>query len=148
LKLEGSVIINAPRDKVWDYLIDADAVSKCAPGLESMEIITPDKEFRIITSIALGTAKIRFTSHIEWLKMEKPNRAKMAAHGHAPGGNSMKVTSEMELTSSNNSSTEINWTADVVVLGRIAGLARRFMGSVTRKLTTEFFDCVKKNIES
>lgn len=44
-------------------------------------------------------------------------------------------------------STEMKWTADVVVLGTIVSLAARPMGTVTQRLTGEFFNCVKAEIE-
>jgi carbon monoxide dehydrogenase subunit G len=40
------------------------------------------------------------------------------------------------------------WTAEISVLGTIASLASRMMGSVTQKLTEEFFSCMKQQIEA
>ena len=45
MKFDGSVQINAPREKVWLFLCDPYAVSQCAPGVKSVEIIIPDKQF-------------------------------------------------------------------------------------------------------
>src|SRR6185295_16574894 len=43
--------------------------------------------------------------------------------------------------------TELRWSADVTVVGTIASLAARLMGGVTQKLTSAFFEEVKKRIE-
>jgi carbon monoxide dehydrogenase subunit G len=79
--------------------------------------------------------------------MEAPRRAKMKIHGTATGG-LMDTVSEMELQDGPEGSTEMRWTADVVVVGTIASLAMRFLGSVSKKLTGEFFACMKKRIEA
>ncbi len=42
----------------------------------------------------------------------------------------------------------LNWQADVIVVGSIASLASRLLGSVTQKLTNAFFNCVKAKIEA
>ncbi|MBI3361916.1 MAG: carbon monoxide dehydrogenase subunit G [Chloroflexi bacterium] len=147
MHLEGTTTITAPREKVWKFLTDPNFVSKCAPGLETMEIVTPDKQFRAVASIGFGTVKARFVTDVEWLELDEPNRAKMKAHGTAPGS-AMDAVSEMFLTQGANGATEMKWTADVVVVGTIASLASRMMGSVTQKLTAAFFDCVKKQIEA
>ena len=42
MKFDATVNIKAPRDKVCEFVTDAEAVSKCAPGLDSMEIVTPE----------------------------------------------------------------------------------------------------------
>lgn len=146
MHLEGTTAIQAPRDKVWKFLTDANAVGKCAPGLETMEIITPDQKFRAVASIGFGTVKARFVTDVEWVELDAPNWAKMKAHGTAPGS-AMDATAEMFLTNGPDGATDMKWMAEVVVVGTIASLASRMMGSVTQKLTAAFFDCVKKKIE-
>jgi carbon monoxide dehydrogenase subunit G len=147
MNLDGSVTIMAPREKVWEFLTDAEGVSKCAPGLDSMEIITPDEKFKVVASVGFGTVKVTFTTDVEWLDLDPPNQAKVKAHGIAPGS-AIDATAEMTLSDgSEKDSTEMAWKADVLVSGSIASLASRLMPSVTRKLTGAFFDCVKKNVE-
>lgn len=36
MHFQGTVKIQAPREKVWDFLTDPKRVSKSAPGLESV----------------------------------------------------------------------------------------------------------------
>jgi len=147
MHLEGTVNIKASREKVWRFLTDPHAVSQCAPGLESLEIITPDQKFRAVVSVGFGTVKVRFVTDVEWVELDAPNKAKMKVHGTAPGS-AMDATSEMALADGPDGSIEMKWTADVVVLGTIASLASRLMGSLTQKLTEAFFECVKKKIEA
>jgi len=53
----------------------------------------------------------------------------------------------MKLSDGSDGYTVLDWKADINIMGTIASLANRMMGSVTKKLTTEFFNNVKKNIE-
>ncbi|HLF24706.1 MAG TPA: carbon monoxide dehydrogenase subunit G [Anaerolineae bacterium] len=147
MHFQGSVPIGAPREKVWDFLTDPHTVSQCAPGLESVEIITPDKKFRAVVSAGFGSVKVTFTLDVEWLELDAPQRARMKAHGSAPGS-ATDITSEMILHEAPNGATDLKWTADIVVLGTIASLAARLMGSVTQELVGTFFNCVKSKIEA
>ena len=146
MQLAGSVTINAPREQVWKFLTDPYAVSQCAPGFESLEIIIPDKEFKGVGSVGLGSVKAKFTGTVTWVELDPPNRAKLAARGTAPGS-AVEASSEMTLSDGPDGTTEMNWVADITVLGTLASLAARVMGSVTRQLTAEFFDCVRAKIE-
>jgi carbon monoxide dehydrogenase subunit G len=47
-----------------------------------------------------------------------------------------------------DSTTDLNWKADVVVVGQIASTAARLMSGVARNLTTAFFNTVKEKIEA
>jgi carbon monoxide dehydrogenase subunit G len=147
MQLTGSTEIKASRDKVWAYLTNPDFVSKCAPGLESMEVVEENKKFKATGSVGLGNLKVRFSGDIEFVTMEAPTRAVMKGRGSAPGS-AVEGTAEMKLRDGENGVTIMDWTAEVNVLGTIASLASRMMGSVAQKLSGQFFDCVKAQIES
>jgi hypothetical protein len=42
MNFPGTVAINAPGQKVWQYLTDPEKVSECAPEVESVEVIIPN----------------------------------------------------------------------------------------------------------
>jgi carbon monoxide dehydrogenase subunit G len=145
--LEGKVAIAAPRQRVWEFLTDPQAVSRCTPGVESLEIIEPGRRFRSVASLGLGSIKTRFTVDVEWVEMAPPERAVASAHGTAPGSMA-DVEAKMTLVDRGPSATELVWTAEVTIMGTIASLASRMMGGVTQKLSGQFFDCVRKNVEA
>ena len=147
MHLEGTVNIKASRQAVWQYLTDPHKVSECAPGVESVEVVEPGRKFRAVAAIGLGTVKAKFAGDAEFVELEAPNRAKIKAHGNAPGS-AADVLSEMFLSDGPDGSTDMRWTAQVTILGSLASLAARMMAQVTQKLTTEFFNCVKKKIEA
>jgi hypothetical protein len=145
--LEGKDTIKATRSEVWKFLTDAESVAQCTPGLESMEILEPRKKFQALGALGLGTVKVKFKTTIEWTELNEPDSAKMKMNGTAPGS-SIDVVSEVKLKDAGAGSTELAWTADVKVVGTIASLAARLMKPVTVKMTSQFFGCVKKKIES
>lgn len=147
MNFEGTVSINAPRDKVWAFLIEPERVSECAPGLQSLEIIVPDEKFHVVASVGFGAVKATFKTDLEFVELEPPQRAKVKAHGNAPGS-AVDVMSEMRLSAAGDNTTQLDWTADITVVGTLASLASRLMGGVTKNLTGAFFDCVKEKIET
>ena len=142
---EGTVSIKAPRAAVWAHLTDPEKVGQCAPGVESVEVLSEQK-FRAIVEIGFGTVKARFSGEGEFLELDAPNRATLKAHGKAPGS-AVDVRSVMTLADGSDGATELHWTADITILGTLASLAARMMSTITKKLSTEFFNCFKKKIE-
>lgn len=147
MKVHGTNTINAPRAAVWNALTDMDFVAGCAPGLESMEVVEAGKKFKATGSVGLGNLKVSFTGEIEFVSLEAPDRAVLKGRGSAPGS-AVEGTAEMQLSDAPDGGTQLHWTADINVLGTIASLASRMMGSVTQKLTAEFFGCVQQRIEA
>jgi uncharacterized protein len=146
VKLDGMVTIEAAQEKVWAAVTDPNLVSQCAPGLKSMEIIQPDKEFKVVVGIGFGAVMVTFDVIVEFLELTGPGYASLKAHGTAPGS-AVDVMSEMRLTKVDENKTDLAWTADVSIVGSIASLASRLMGGITKKMSGAFFDCLKEKIE-
>lgn len=145
--LKGEVSIHAPRERVWDFLTDPRQVGMCAPGVESIEVIEPDKRYRGVVSIGLGSVKARFSGEVEILELDKPSRAKLRAHGSS-SGSVADAASEMQLSEGPDGTTVVNWTADVTVSGQLASLVSRLMLPVSQKLSDQFYAEVRRRIET
>ena len=146
MRYEGSITINAPMEKVYTNMTDPNVVSQCAPGLKSMEIIQPDKLFKVVAGVGFGAVSVTFDVNVEWLENRPPDFASVKAHGSGQGS-AVDVISEMRLVANPDSTTTLNWTAEISVVGAIAGLASRMMGGIIKKLSGAFFDCIKEKIE-
>ena len=145
--LKGDVPIKAPRKRVWDFMTDPEQIGQCAPGVEKIEVIEPMKKYRGTVSIGFGSVKARFTGEVDILELDEPNRAKLKAHGSTTGSVADAI-SEMTLSDGPDGSTLVHWTADVNVAGQLASLASRLMAPVSQKLASQFYDEVRKRIET
>jgi carbon monoxide dehydrogenase subunit G len=145
--LKGDVAIRAPRKKVWDFLTDPKQIAQCAPGVESVEEVEPLKRYRGTVSVGRGAVKARFSGDVEILELVEPDFAKLKAHGSASGSVADAV-SEMRLSDGADDSTMVHWTANVNVSGQLASLASRLMLPVSQKLAQEFYERVRKKIET
>ena len=147
MHFEGTVNIAAPRDKVWTFLTDAEFVSQCAPGVKEMEVLVPNKKYLAVASVGFGSVVVVFKTNVEFQEMKEFEFAKIKAHGDA-SDSAVDATSEMFLSDGVDGSTDLTWNAEITVVGKIASVASRMMGSLTKKLTTKFFECIKEQIEA
>jgi len=145
--LKGDVTIHAPRKTVWDFLTDPNQIGPCAPGVETIETIEPNKRYRGIMAVGLGSVKAKFNGEVEVVELDEPNRAKFKAHGVATGS-AADVVSEMTLSDGPDEATNVHWTADVKVSGQLASLASRLMAPVSQKLAAVFYEEVRRRIET
>ena len=114
MQFEGVVKINAAREKVWGFLIDPHSVSQCAPGIDGLEILVPNSTFRARVALGLGSVKVNFVMDVEFVELDAPNRAKLKAHGNAPGS-AADMVSEMILVEKPNGVTEPGSTPNIFV---------------------------------
>jgi len=143
--LQGSTTIDAPREQVWQCLTDAGRVSRCAPGIESYEVIEPARLFRITARIGFGTLQLKFLSDVEWLEIHTPSHGTLQAQGTA-SGNTADVATEMTLIELDSNQTQLTWGANIILSGTLATSAPQMIGSAAHKMAAAFFDCVKGEV--
>ena len=80
LEFSGSPEIAAPRDRVWQRLMDPHFVAQSAPGVESVEVIDPT-HFKVISGFGVGSIKVRFTMDVELFDVVPGRSARMRVRG-------------------------------------------------------------------
>ena len=146
MKFNGTVDINAPRDRVWAFLMDPDQVGPCGPGVESIEVIDAD-HFKAKAKVGIGFISARFNIDMEIAERDEPNRAVIKAHGQAPGS-AVDATATMALRDGENGGTTMDWGADVLIGGTLASVGARLIEGTANKMIGQTFDCIRTKLES
>lgn len=146
LHFAGSLTINASREKVWSFVTDPHAVSKCLPDLQSLEVLDGGK-FKAVVRVGVSFIKGNFAFDIAMLDLAGPRHARISGHGGGLGS-AVDVDSTIELSDGGGNMTSLTWKADVVVSGTIASVGARLLNSTVEKKTAELFECMKVQLEA
>jgi uncharacterized protein len=146
MHFEGSVQIDASRDKVWAFLIDPNQVGSCGPGVETIEVID-DTHFKATAKVGVGFISARFNVNMELVDLEPPNQANIKAHGQAPGS-AVDATATMRLSDGEDGGTAMDWEADVNISGTLASVGARLIEGTANKMIGQTFDCIRTKLEA
>jgi carbon monoxide dehydrogenase subunit G len=146
MKFQGTVEINAPRDRVWAFLMDPDQVGPCGPGVESVEVID-ETHFKAKAKVGIGFISARFNIDMEIAERDEPNRAVIKARGQAPGS-AVDATATMALSGGESGATTMDWDADVMIGGTIASVGARLIEGTANKMIGQTFDCIRSKLET
>ena len=146
MKFSGTVEINAPRERVWAFLMDPDQVGPCGPGVESIEVIDAD-HFKAKAKVGIGFISARFNIDMSIAERDEPNNAVIKAHGQAPGS-AVDATATMALRDGDGGGTTMDWGADVLIGGTIASVGARLIEGTANKMIGQTFDCIRSKLES
>jgi len=144
MHFEGTVQINAPRDKVWAFVIDPNQVGRCGPGVETIEVVD-DTHFKATAKVGIGFISARFNVNMEFAEVDAPNAATIKAHGQAPGS-AVDADARMQLSDADGG-TRMDWAADVNIAGTIASVGARLIEGTANKMIGQTFDCMKSKLE-
>lgn len=137
LEFSGSPAIAAPRERVWERLMDPHFVAQSAPGVESVQVIDPT-HFKVVSGFGVGSIKVRFAMDVELYDIVDGRSAKMRVRGKAPGS-AIDVVSNLQVDDAGSAGTQLKWSATSEISGTVASVGARLMEGTARKLTEQFW---------
>jgi carbon monoxide dehydrogenase subunit G len=146
--IENSFTVNAPREKLWAYLLDVQRIAPCMPGAELTETVD-DTTWKGKVNVKVGPVSMSFVGTVV---MEQRDDAEHRVTLHAKGTEQMgkgaanaNVTSWLEPV---EGGTRIQMQADITLTGAAAQLSRGLLPEVTKRLTQQFADCVEQQMSA
>ena len=146
MHFEGTTEIDAPRDKVWAFVVDPQQVGWCGPGVESIEQVD-ETHYRARAKVGIGIISARFAVNLELAEAVEPDRAVIRASGQAPGS-AVDAVGEMVLSGPPDGPTTMAWSADVSIMGTIASVGSRLIEGTANKLIGQAFECMRTKLEA
>ncbi|HEX6115764.1 MAG TPA: SRPBCC family protein [Solirubrobacterales bacterium] len=148
MELENSFEVGAPRDRVWDFLLDLERVTPCIPGAE-LDELPDERTWKGKVTVKLGAVSLSYaaTAVIEQ-RDEESGRVVIEAQGRETRGKgraSATINSTLEET---GEGTKVEMHTDLKISGPAARYGRGMMEDVSKRLTGQFADCLKATIET
>jgi carbon monoxide dehydrogenase subunit G len=144
LNFEGAYQINAPRENVWDFVIDPNKIGKCLPDLKSLEV-GADNTFTAVARVGIGFMKGDFTFKLAIVEQTPPSHARLKGTGTGVGSN-VNMDTSIDLAEADGG-TKLTYKAEVQIGGTLASVGQRVIGGTTEKMIAQVFSCVRNQLE-
>jgi len=145
MKITGRQSVNAPKQQVWDRLIDPDSIAGCLPGVEQLDKIGDD-EYAMSMNIGVGMVKGVYNGKVRISNLNPPNDYQMSVEGSGRPG-FVKGTGTVRLADGADGTTDIEYEGDVEVGGPVGSVAQRMLGGVANRMVGQFFSCIEGQIK-
>jgi carbon monoxide dehydrogenase subunit G len=146
VKIENEFTVPAPLDRVWAHLLDVERVAPCMPGAELTETID-ETSWKGKVNMKLGPVSLAFAGTVSMEERDDAeHRVVLRARGmeeKGKGAANAAVTSWLE---PGEGETRVKMTADIQLSGAVAQLSRGLLPEVSRKLTTQFAECLHESM--
>ena len=143
MKVTGTHMINAPRERLWRLLNDPAFLKACLPGCESLEATSPD-QYQAVLTVGIAAVKGKYTGTVTLSEKEAPQRFQMRVEGKGTGG-FMQGTGVLELAE-DPPGTKVTYQGDVQVGGPIASVGQRLLDGAAKMMVGQFFTAVNAQV--
>jgi hypothetical protein len=145
LNFEGTYEVKAPRERVWDFVINPNKIGKCLPDLKSLDIEAENK-FTAVARVGIGFMKGDFKFQLAIVEQNPPSHARLKGTGTGVGS-TVNMDTSVDLAEAEGG-TKLTYKADVQIGGTLASVGQRVIGGTVEKTIAEVFSCVKKQLEA
>jgi uncharacterized protein len=136
MKVEGKHLIDAPRTRVYECLINPEVLQRTIPGCERLEK-TGDNTFAATIRAGVGSIKGVFNGSVKLEDLRGPEHFRMVVEGKGQPG-FLKGSGNLDLEEQGET-TSVNYTGDVQVGGTIASVGQRMIQGTAKMMATQFF---------
>jgi uncharacterized protein len=144
MKITGTYTIRAPREQVWTALQDPATLARCLPGCQQLQV-TGDGEYA--ATVWAGVASIRgaYQGTVRLSDQEAPESYRLHASGSG-GPGTIEADARISLAEDTDGHTVLDYEADAMVGGPIAGVGQRVLAAAAKKNAADFFTAVEQHL--
>ena len=143
MKVEGTYTFNAPRDLVWESMLDPEVLSNTLPGVQQLER-TGENDYKAAMKIRIGPVQGLYKGTVNLADLNPPESCQLHVDGRgAPGfvsGDGQLRLEEQE------DKTVMHYSGDAQVGGRLASVGQRLMESSTQALISQSLESLDAQI--
>jgi len=140
MKIEGTHLLNAPRLRVYQCLIDPEVLQRCIPGCERLEK-TADNAYSVTIRTGVGSIKGVFNGNVRLEDLRPPEHYRIVVDGKGSPG-FLKGSGDFDLEEQGET-TLIKYSGEVQVGGTIAGVGQRMIQATAKMMAAQFFTALE-----
>ncbi len=147
-KIEERFEVQAPVERVWQYLIDPKRVVQCLPGAELLEQ-KDERTFLGAIKVKVGPLSMSYKGQATLTEInEETHQVRMMGNAReVTGSGSTKVSMLSTVSPLPNGGSEVLVNADIDLVGKIVQFGRGMVEEVSRQMFRQFSTCVRKQLE-
>lgn len=145
MEVKGEYLIASSREQVWAALIDPEVLKECIPGCESFDQLS-DTEFEARIMAAIGPVRAKFNTSLKLEDVQAPESYTLIGNGKGGAAGFGRGSADVRLSETDDG-TQLNYTADFRVGGKLAQVGSRLVLGATRKTADDFFGNFSRKLD-
>ena len=145
MKIEGQHTFDAPREAVWNAVMDPEVIARTIPGCDNLEQVG-DTEFKGAMKIKVGPVQGNFQGHVTLYNLNPHDSYRLKLKGQGPAG---FVDGDGLLTlTEEQGKTVLAYDIDAKVGGRIASVGQRLVESSAKVVSRQALEGLEAQIQT
>lgn len=149
MQIQETFTVQAPPAAVWRFFEDVERVARCVPGVQSVEVLAPDR-YKVVATQKVGficatfelTTRIDAREPMEFLELSSVGKSIKGAVGN------LRSKDRVDFEPLPEGGTRIRLTSDLAVGGMLGALGHKAIALKSREITERFAQALRAEIEA
>ncbi|MCM3397752.1 carbon monoxide dehydrogenase subunit G [Oceanobacillus profundus] len=142
---KGSIKLQGNRETVFTSLLNPEVLKNCIMGCKEL-IQQEENVYQVDLSVGVAAVKGKYDATIRLADVNAPESYRLIVHGEG-GPGFVDAEAEIQLVDVDDNKTELKYTYEAEVGGKVASIGQRMLGGVAKLIINDFFKKVKKELE-
>ncbi len=148
IEIKESFEVEAPVEKVWQFMLDPHEVAQCMPFATVDEIVSEDT-FLGSVKVKIGPISASYKGKVHFTEVDAENHVvKLVAEGLDTSGGQARATVSSRMTPLDAGRTQVVAETTAEISGRVAQMGSRMIKGVAAQIFKRFANSVKQRLES
>jgi carbon-monoxide dehydrogenase small subunit len=148
MQIDGKFIVKGKIQQVWDLVLEPGTLASCIPGAEKIES-TDNKTYNCLVKQSVGPITVRLQFVVNLTEITPPTYVKAVGRGEALGKlGTFGIDLVVHLAEQQGIMTEIEYKADVSMVGKLATFGERIMRAKVKSVGEQFTQNLEKTLKS
>jgi hypothetical protein len=147
MRIEKSFTINAAQEEVWQFISTPEKVGMCFPGCQGVTALGENK-YKAVIKVQIGPIRTLFNIDFEETEKRPIEYSAYTSSGEESNRASrLKAKSTLSLSSIEKSRTQVDYTSELSIVGRLGKFGAGMMEKKADSLGDEFVQALRLQIE-
>lgn len=146
MEVKGDHRFSAPREVVWQALLDPAALKEAMPGVEEFRETGPES-YAITIKVGIAAIKGTYSGNVKVTDREPMNSYRLLVDGSGKPG-SVQGDAVLTLSDDGRGGTLVAYAGDVRAQGAIARLGSRLLAGAAKLMIGQFMKGMEKQIDA
>ncbi|MEX2136921.1 MAG: SRPBCC domain-containing protein [Chloroflexota bacterium] len=145
--LEDEILVDAPRDRLWELVDDLPAIQRILPGCEELEQLAPNR-YRAVMRTKIQFITLRVQGTAELVDLHPPDHVRLAISGRPIGLiGSFVVSVPIDVTEADGQTRAV-YAIELELTGRLAAFGAPILRATVKAQVREMMENLRRELLS
>jgi len=149
MQIQETFTVDAPPTAVWKFFEDIERVARCVPGVQSVDVLGPDR-YKVLATQKVGFISATFEMATQVESKDPLKSLALSSVGKSVKGaiGNLRSKDRVDFEATPEGGTRVTLTSEVAVGGMLGALGHKAIVSKSKEITEKFAQALQAELRA